>query len=240
MSICVVVPVFDDWDNADLIIENFLYSNFENTTMLVVDNGSSSPNPQIWEKCSQSEKLSILRLQINVGFGGAVQEAIGHLQADWLVWMPGNMKVIPSEMKDFLGVVESSNQTTFIKAHRVRRPMIDVLKTSAASIVQSFVACTLLPDTGGTPSAIHSKSPLMELVKHAPRDYMFDSYILLRAKQLGLRVERPPVPYHKRLIGQSHWQTGLSAEIKLMARLTISIIKWKREPLFPRMDVDND
>lgn len=240
MSVCIVVPVFNDWDNADLIVENFLYCSFEDTTMLIVDNGSSSSDHRIWEKWSQSGRISILRLANNVGFGGGVQESLNYLKADWLVWMPGNMKVIPSEMKEFLICVKNSPVTTFVKAHRVGRPMVDVLKTSAASLVQSVVACTKLSDTGGTPSAIHVKSPLMKLVKHAPKDYMFDSYMLFRAKQLGLEVKRPPVPYHKRLIGLSHWQTGLSAEIKLMARLTSSILNWKRHPVSRQVGVTND
>jgi len=233
MSVCIVVPVFNDWGNADLLVENFIHCKFPDTMMLIIDNGSSTSNQEMHEKCTRFENLNVVRIDKNVGLGGGVQESIKHIESDWLVWMPGNMKVIPSEMSNFLDVVKNSNPTTFVKAQRVARPIIDTLKTKSASFLQSLVAGTPMSDTGGTPSAVHISSQLVSVLEHAPKDYLFDSYVLFHAKKMGLRVERPPVPYHKRLIGESHWQSGLLAELKLMIRLVFSILQWRKKHALP-------
>jgi glycosyltransferase involved in cell wall biosynthesis len=226
---CIVVPVFNDWGNADLIVENFIQCNLQNVMMLIIDNGSSTSNQAMLDKSSRFDNLKVVRIEENVGFGGGVQEAIKHTKSDWLVWIPGNMKVIPSEMSRFLGVVKNSNPATFVKAQRASRPIIDTIKSKIASLLQSLVAGMLMSDTGGTPSAVHVSSPLIAVIERAPKDYLFDSYVLFYAKKMGIRVERPPVPYHKRLIGVSHWQSGFKAELKLMMRLVFSILQWRNQ-----------
>lgn len=229
MSVSICVPIYNDWENASLIIENFVSCSYSEVTLMVIDNGSNQPNEPVIDRICQLENVSITRLNNNLGLGGAIQEASKICKSDWLVWMPGNMKVLPSEMMDFLSLVSPGNSETFVKAHRVNRPFIDRLKTMIASVAQTIVAGTPMLDTGGTPSAIHRTSKLWDEIARAPKDYMFDSYMLFAAKKLKLKVERPEVPYHQRLIGSSHWQSGFAAEVSLMKSLVYSIIQWRLE-----------
>jgi glycosyltransferase involved in cell wall biosynthesis len=231
VSVSICVPVYNDWENASLIIENFVSCNYKKTSLMVIDNGSYKTNESVIDRISQLDNVSITRVNTNLGLGGAIQEASKTCKSDWFVWMPGNMKVLPSELMDFLAIVSSSNSETFIKAQRINRPLIDRLKTMLASVVQTIVAGTSMLDTGGTPSAIHRTSKLWEHIARAPNDYIFDSYMLFAAKRLKLKVERPQVPYHQRLIGSSHWQSGFAAEVSLMKSLVYSIIQWRLEGL---------
>ena len=229
MAVSICVPVYNDWENASLLIENFVSCNYKEISLMVIDNGSHYPSESVNDRVSQLGNVSITRFNTNLGLGGAIQEASKTCKSDWLVWMPGNMKVLPSEMMDFLDLVSLSHSETFIKAHRVNRPLIDRLKTMIASVVQTIVAGTPMVDTGGTPSAIHRTSTLWDEIARAPRDYMFDSYMLFAAKRLQIKVERPPVLYHQRLIGSSHWQSGFAAEASLMKSLVYSIMQWRLE-----------
>lgn len=231
MGVSICVPVYNDWENASLLIENFVSCNYTEIILMVIDNGSDRPNETVMDRISRLENVSITRLNDNLGLGGAIREGSKICKSDWLVWMPGNMKVLPSEMTEFLTRVSLSNSATFVKANRINRPLIDRLKTIIASVVQTVFAGTTMLDTGGTPSAIHRDSALWDEIARAPKDYMFDSYILFAAKRLQLKVERPQVPYHQRLIGSSHWQSGFAAEVSLMSSLVYSIIKWRLEGL---------
>jgi glycosyltransferase involved in cell wall biosynthesis len=167
VAISICVPVYNDWENASLLIENFVSCNYKEISLMVIDNGSHHPSESVNDR--------------------------------------------------------------IIKAHRINRPLIDRLKTMIASVVQTIVAGTPMVDTGGTPSAIHRTSTLWDELARAPKDYMFDSYMLFAAKRLQIKVERPPVLYHQRLIGSSHWQSGFAAEASLMKSLVYSIIQWRLE-----------
>jgi hypothetical protein len=231
VSISICVPVYNDWENASLLIDNFVTCNYKEISLIVIDNGSYQPDESVINRISQLDNVSITRFNTNLGPGGAIQEASKTCSTDWLAWMPGNMKVLPSEMMDFLTLVSLGNSETFVKAHRINRPFIDRLKTLIASVAQTIVAGTPMSDTGGTPSALHRTSKLWDEITRAPKDYKFDSYMLFAAKRLQLNVERPKVPYHQRLIGNSHWQSGFAAEVSLMISLVYSIIKWRLDGL---------
>lgn len=231
MRVSICVPVYNDWENASLLIENFVSCNYKEISLKVIDNGSRQPDEFVIDRISQLDNVSITRFTTNLGLGGAIQEASKTCNSEWLVWMPGNMKVLPSEMMEFLAIVSSSHAETFVKAHRIKRPLIDRLKTMTASVVQTIVAGTPMFDTGGTPSAIHRTGKLWDEITRAPKDYMFDSYMLFAAKRLHIKVERPKVHYHQRLIGTSHWQSGFAAEVSLMRSLVHSIIQWRLDGL---------
>jgi len=221
------VPIFNDWENAALLIENFHQSQHEDTSLMVIDNGSHKTHELVVSRINELENVTILQISTNQGFGGAIQEASKASKAEWLLWMPGNMKVLPSELSAFISILKSCHPETFVKAHRVFRPATDRLKTLFASILQTIASGKVLFDTGGTPSALHRTSILWDEIGLAPKDYTFDSYMLFAAKRLKLRVERPKVPYHQRLIGRSHWQSGFTAEVWLMTSLIRSIIRWR-------------
>lgn len=227
MAVSICVPIYNDWENASLLIENFVSSKHRDVRLMVIDNGSDPQSESVRDRISQLENVSIMRVTTNMGFGGAIQEGSKTCKSDWLVWMPGNLKVLPSEMVDFLAIVSSCHPEVFIKAHRINRPLIDRLKTMVASVIQTIVAGRPMFDTGGTPSAVHRSSELWDEIVLAPKDYMFDSYMLFAAKRRRIRVERPRVPYHQRLIGRSHWQSGFGAEVSLMKKLVYSIIHWR-------------
>jgi hypothetical protein len=227
VDVCICVPVYDDWDNTGPLVEDFVGCNYKGVTLMIIDNGSKQQNEALAKKIQEFENVSIVRIETNQGFGGAIQEAAKVTKADWLVWMPGNMKVLTSEMADFLGLLRSSSSSTFFKAKRIRRPILDRVKTMIASVAQTIVAGKIMVDTGGTPCAMHRSSALWREISSAPTDYRFDSYILFAARHLGLQVERPKVPYHERLVGTSHWQSGFSAELHLVQSLLRSIITWK-------------
>jgi hypothetical protein len=196
---------------------------------MIIDNGSNYQNEALAKRIQELENVSVVRIETNRGFGGAIQEATKVTKADWLVWMPGNMKVLTSEMSDFLSLLSSCPSSNFVKAKRIRRPILDRVKTMLASVAQTIVAGKIMVDTGGTPCAVHRSNPLWWEILSAPTDYRFDSYMLFAARHLGLQVERPKVLYHERLVGTSHWQSGFSAELHLMQSLIVSIIRWRIE-----------
>jgi hypothetical protein len=80
-------------------------------------------------------------------------------------------------------------------------------------------------DSGGTPT-ICCKDFISQL-DNWPKDYVFESYVLFMAKERKLEIVRPPIHYGSRKFGNSHWQSGLKAEIKLMLSIIQQSRFWK-------------
>jgi glycosyltransferase involved in cell wall biosynthesis len=228
MSMCVCVPVYNDWENARLLIENFISCDFKDVKLLIIDNGSNeSQAAAVASTLNALQDISFHRIEANQGFGGAIKEASKLAKEEWLVWMPGNMKVLPSDLLDFFDLVRLSSNNVFVKSKRTGRPIADRIKTGVASIVQTLASGKRMSDTGGTPCALNRNGLLWGEIESAPDDYRFDSFMLYSALQARVVVERPKVRYHKRLIGESHWQSGFVAELTLLISLLVSIIRWR-------------
>ena len=80
-------------------------------------------------------------------------------------------------------------------------------------------------DTGGTPTFI--KKHFFDQIKNAPNDYVFESFVLFKARQLKLRIDRPKVLYGNRMFGKSHWQRGLNAELNLLKDIVQQSRTWQ-------------
>lgn len=177
---------------------------------------SLSPKKRSWE---------LLRSEKNLAFGGGVLYAAQHIVEDFVCWMPGNMKVKPSDVFDLITKEELKNTNLLIKARRVNRPLLDLIKTKIFALFSSIYFKKYLYDIGGTPN-IMSKKLLLQL-KNVPKDFSFDAFIYYFAKFNNLNIHRPKISYTKRLHGESHWQKGISSEFLLTKRILTSRNDWR-------------
>lgn len=228
MGICICVPIYNDWNNATELAKEYLGSDLPSSHLHFVDNGSSQESSfDLTNLISSESNLKLTRLSENLGMGGGIAAGSRLCSEEWFMWMPGNMKVRPSDLVDFVASLLASDADVFVKARRSDRHTIARLKTAAASALQTLVAGVRMTDTGGTPSALRRAGKLWDSIEAAPKDYTFDSFMLLRAKLTGTPVFRPDVRYHLRLFGTSHWQRGLWTEVSLMLELIMQIRRWK-------------
>jgi len=224
--ISIVVPVYNDYASAEELCIDFLRARLSNTELLLVDNGSENPDELNSLIELNPGLIKLLRLNSNIGFGGGVQAGMRHSTSEWVVWMPGNVKVKPSTLHEFLDTVFDSRTEVIVKAVRSGRRFIPNLKTLIASLVQTLASLSLMFDTGGTPTAVNRQNRIFNLVLSGPNDYTFESYVLFLANKLGAPVRRVAVPYGERLWGKSHWQSGIRSEVTLMLRILKGLPNW--------------
>ena len=224
--ISLVVPVYNDLQTAKAFCHEFVKADLEQTELIIVDNGSE--NPIAISELSNAEEglVRVVRLASNAGFGGGIQAGILASRSEWVVWLPGNMKVNPSELGPFIEQLKVRNQNAVVKAIRTRRTILPRIKTLIATLAQSFFSLSRMHDTGGTPTAIHRSNILFEYLTNGPKDYTFESYVVFLARKLGVPLIRVAVPYGHRPQGQSHWQSGLRSEIDLMTKILKSFPNW--------------
>jgi glycosyltransferase involved in cell wall biosynthesis len=227
VKVSLIVPIFNNRANAEAFCADFLRAQLRDTSLTLVDNGSKETESLKHLENLAPDKIAVVSLKVNAGFGGGIQAGFGFAQSEWVLWLPGNMKVLPSRLESFIEFVKTQQTQTFIKASRSGRPFIPRSKTLLASVAQSVVSRTWLFDTGGTPTALHKSNPLLQELLDGPKDYSFESYALFIAKLKRLTVKRVNVIYGDRLHGSSHWQTGLMSELKLMVHILLSIPSWR-------------
>lgn len=220
----LVVPVFDEGESAAALIQELREHRFPCGNFILVDNGSHVPL-----RCDEAvspNQLEILRLEENRGFGGGIKAGVARARSEWVGWMPGNLKVMPSDvllMEEHL----LAERWTFIKARRGARPLDARIKTLAVGAAQSLAAGKALFDSGGTPTFIRRE--FAPMLHEGPDDYLFESFVMYRANQLSLCGPRPVVPYRSRRFGRSHWQRGLRTEVRMAREMVTSAVAWRRQ-----------
>lgn len=220
-EITFVVPMYNDQQSLEVLHTKIRKAKIQDVKFLIVDNGSTTP---LTLPPETSDFISSIRTDQNLGFGGGVMFGFNHSHTEYVGWMPGNLKIFPEDLRKFLSLSELSPHK-IIKATRINRPRGDALKTWIAGIIQSILLKRNMMDTGGTPTICH-RDFLINL-SNFPVDYTFESYILFRARENNMKIQRPPIRYRQRIYGTSHWQSGILTEIKLMIQIIKQSRRWK-------------
>lgn len=215
----MIVPMYNDQESLNVLSQVIVNNNDANLQYLIVDNGSEIP---LKVPANTSRNITVIRTSMNKGFGGGILEGVSNAKTEWIGWMPGNLKISPADIPRLINEFEFA-QGSLLKCNRVDRPILARFKTAIAGLIQSLICRTNMMETGGTPT-ICEKSFVLSL-ENPPRDYVFESYVLYCARRRNLEVIRPNIHYGPRVFGSSHWQSGLSSEIRLMK----SIIRGRKD-----------
>jgi glycosyltransferase involved in cell wall biosynthesis len=218
----VLIPIYDDYDSLVSLLELIDEDCKRVANFIIVDNGSTDKRVRL---LLEEKSFPYFSSEANLGFGGAVIFGAERVLTPWVAWMPGNLKVNPQDLSNYLKSFEFP-PNTFVKANRVNRRRVDHLKTILAGLIQSSILGKNMIDTGGTPT-ICEREFLISL-KNPPSDFVFESFTLFAARSQKLSVIRPPFAYGQRKFGRSHWQRGLKSEMNLMVRIIRSCLTWRK------------
>lgn len=221
----IVVPFYNDKDNFKQFVDIIENSEVPKHTFLLLDNGSENRYMEEYysKKNKLSEKCKVIRSKKNLGYGGGIIFASEYIEKDFIAWMPGNMKINPIDAYDLVTNVNLDKKDIYIKARRIDRPFADSLKTKLFGMAASIYFNTYIYDAGGTPNVVHKD--FFKLSEHMPKDFSFDVFVYYFFKVNNLEIQRPKIKYTTRLHGNSHWQKGLTSELKLL----FNILSYKKE-----------
>ena len=219
----IIVPVFNEYENLHEFINILEEKNINLIKRFTfVDNGSS--DIRILSLLSDRE-TNFLHLKKNMGFGGGIKHGIKNANAEYICWMPCNLKIHPLDAIDMIEKINNFNSSTLYKSTRIKESQIDSLKTILFSIIQSIILKKIVSDTGGTPTIV--SKDFFENLDDFPNDYSFETYVYLKAKFKNLTISRPKIKYGKRKYGNSHWQNGLISELKFIKNIYQKSKNWK-------------
>lgn len=218
----IIIPIYNDAKSLEALLRIVTEIPKDQVSFLIVDNGSTDNS--VKELLDRNGNWTSVATPHNLGFGGGIMFGIRHCNTPFVGWMPGNLKVDPRALPSILSSFQLDSRT-IIKATREGRSGIARAKTGLVGTLQTFLLQTNMLDSGGTPT-LCSRDFVLSL-DDPPTDYVFESFVLYKARALGMRVSRPKVAYGIRVFDQSHWQRGLVSELKLLMRVYKESRKWR-------------
>jgi polyisoprenyl-phosphate glycosyltransferase len=220
-TISLVIPCFNEAESLPNLISlcQDMGREKSNLEIVIVDNGSTDNTSLILDKFASSVSfITIVRVEINLGYGHGILEGLKKAKGDILGWTHADLQ---TDLKD---VIEGSvffEQTEniellFVKGRRYGRPLIDVIFTVGMSFFESLLMKKKMWDINAQPTLFHRS--FYEEWKDPPKDFSLDLFAYFMAKRNYLNIKRFPVLFGERAHGISHWNVSFSAKYRFIKR----------------------
>ena len=222
-SLDFVIPCYNEEQGiARLSKELKKLEEYDNIRIFLVDNGSTDGTyAEILKSFSKSEKLTVVSVEKNLGYGYGLKEGIRATTSEWVGWFHADLQVEVESIVDMIAKFNVSPSS--IKGRRRNRSWADQFFTQGMSLFCSIIFLTKLTDINGQPT-IYRRSTLGD-VSDAPDDFSFDLYCLLKSKLAKERIRRIAVDMYPRQSGHSSWNNGLKDRIAMSGRTVLYCLK---------------
>lgn len=215
----LVVPCYNEEKNISLILERFaeLATVNDNFEAIIVDNGSTDNTPYVLRELMAKYPFArSIRVEVNQGYGFGIVSGLRATKGEAIGWTHGDMQTDPMDFLKAIYLYENQSESNrcFIKGRRFGRTIGDTFFTLGMSIFETLLLGCLLWDINAQPN-LFSRSFFYKL-EELPNDFSLDLFMYYMAKRNGLKVQRFPVSFKKRIYGYSNWNINWRAKIKFI------------------------
>ena len=215
MLCSIIIPCFNEEDNIKRLVDRMENAG-ENLPVewIIVENGSEDNTRSLLRQyCSGKEKIKIVYVDQNRGYGFGLINGIRQAKGDYIGWIHADMQISLNEVVRFIRHAERNKmKNVFYKGRRKDRPFLDRVFTGGMSVFASILFHTFLYDINGLPILFDRE--LLEKLKNMPYDFSIDAYVYYMAKKEHYRIFRYPVSVKQRDRGKSSWNTGFLSRIR--------------------------
>jgi len=222
----IVIPCYNEAENIPKLIERCkLAISRADCEFLLVDNGSTDSTAMVFDSISPVQGIKFMKLEKNQGYGGGILAGLNTLKNEFIGWTHADLQTDPVDIIEIKLISGSANQ--FLKGTRRKRRFLDQVFTSGMSFTMSILFLTRLSDINAQPSVV--SRDLFEKWITPPSDFSLDLYAFVAARQESAYIRRFPVDFSNRYKGNSKWNNGFMARIKMTQRTFAYARKLKRD-----------
>ncbi|MCM8782946.1 MAG: glycosyltransferase family 2 protein [Candidatus Omnitrophica bacterium] len=202
MNACVIVPTYNESKNIASIVKKLKGYNLE---VVVVDDGSQDNTAKVAENYG----AKVIKNAYNLGKGASLIKGFNYAiknNFDIVITMDGDGQHLPEEVLNFIQKAKESSACIFIGNRMLNTkdmPFLRKLTNLIMSLFISLIVKQYIPDTQCGFRLI--KRELLEKLKLDTRHYETESEIIIKAKQLGYKIEVVPIKcIYRKLKSQIH------------------------------------
>jgi glycosyltransferase involved in cell wall biosynthesis len=217
MKYSIVIPCYNEEDNLPQLVATIEeMAKGRDIEFVLVENGSKDGSYELMKTFVKDKHfIKIVKVDVNQGLGYGICQGIKESEGDFVGWIHADMQTPKEDIENFLNYLDKTDRTQLlmVKATRHNRTLMDYFFTNGMAIFCSLLFRRFLYDVQAVP-VIASKD-LFKSMKVMPHGFAFDMFMYWQAKEKGFEVKRLPVRIFKREKGNSSWNTGLQARIRL-------------------------
>ena len=127
MKIKILIPIYNDWQSADKLInkiDNLVKEINHEFSVVIVNDGSSEMKPDGFGFSENLHSVQILNIKKNMGHARCIATGLKHIfqndEFDYIIPMDGDGEDRPIEIKKFLAQIQSPNEQSIV-GERVKR-----------------------------------------------------------------------------------------------------------------------
>lgn len=230
MKYSIVIPCYNEEDNLPQLIATIEeMAKGRDIEFVLVENGSKDGSYELMKSLVKDKPfIKIVKVDVNQGLGFGICQGIKEANGDFVGWIHADLQTPREDIEKFLNYLDMTdpNHLIMVKATRHNRTLVDYFFTNAMAIFCSLLFRTLLYDVQAVP--VIASNDLFKSMKVMPHGFAFDMFVYWQARKKGFDMKRLPVRILKREKGNSSWNTGLLARIRLsryMAHSAFEMVK---------------
>ena len=233
MKLSVIVPVYNEKDNLQLLVDavkqalNRLPYPWE---LILVDDGSKDSSPQIIEALAQEdpEHIRLIALRRNFGQTAAIAAGIDHAEGDIIIPMDADMQNDPADIPMMIEKInEGYDLVSGWRKQREDNYVTRTLPSHMANGLISWVTGVHLHDYGCTLKAYRR-----EVITGFRLYGEMHRFIPVYANSVGAKIIEVPVHHHPRKHGKGKY--GLERTFKVLLDLfTVKFLtSYSQKPIY--------
>lgn len=206
------------------ILEN---NNFE---VILVENGSTDDSSEVLSAelaKRKTEKIRIVSVQENRGYGFGILAGLHEARASVLSWTHADLQTDPADLARAFALFQK-NQNSFVKGSRKNRPLRDTLFTLGMSLLASVILRMRLFDINAQPK-LFSRMFFEEVREFAPHDLSLDLYFLAMARKKKMSIKTISVLFPDRIHGESKWAFSVASKKENILRTLRYIVQLRTQ-----------
>ncbi len=230
MKYSIVIPCYNEEENLPHLVDSLVkMAEGRDVEFVLVENGSKDGSLELMKRLLKDiHYIKIVKVEVNQGLGYGIHQGIKSAKGDYIGWIHADMQTPREDIEAFFTCLDEIKEKTkiMIKATRHNRSMMDYFFTNGMALFCSLLFKRIMYDVQAVP-VIASKD-LFDSMEVIPRGFAFDMFIYWQAKMKGFEVKRMPVRIFKREKGNSSWNTGLRARLRLSRYMVLSAFEMKK------------
>ncbi len=215
----IIIPCYNEEKNIKQLVRRFLpIKNNFNIELILVDNGSNDrTREKILAYANQFDFIKLAEVKKNKGYGYGILKGLQKATGEYLGWMHADLQSNPNIFCSMMNCAVLESESFLFKGRRKKRPAADTFFTVGMSLFETLFLHRILWDINAQPTLFDRKFYMQW--ENAPYDFSLDLYAYYLAKINGIKIVRFPSVHYKRQNGESTWNTGIWARIRLIKRV---------------------